>query len=296
MREEVSVLYKKKLVETLKAFDEFCTESGLNYFACSGTAIGAVRHKGFIPWDDDIDVYMLREDYDRLIKIRNNLFETHYRIAEMGDEGYIYSFAKFYDSNTTLVEVDEYPTCCIGVYVDIFPLDEVSGNIEEVKQKKEEYEKLFDQYQLTYRTPKLYWILANAFHFNFAFLWKRLYPRYCSRKKKEQIRQRFMDYEMKWREEKGEKLFFHHALYKTEKEIFEKEWFHSYLYMPFEDYQVRVNTEYDKYLTRLFGDYMTPPPVEQQVSHHFHYYLNLKEGLSLSQVKERISKGEKLVY
>ena len=296
MDEVVSKLYKEKLVETLKAFDEFCTVNGLNYYACSGTAIGAVRHKGFIPWDDDIDVYMLRSDYDKLIEMRSKLSGNHFRIVELGDEGYNYSFAKFYDTNTTLVEVEEYPTCCIGVYVDIFALDEVSGQIEQVNKKKEEYEKLLKQYQLTYRTPKLYWILANIFHLNFRYLWETLYPRYCSKKKKVYIRKKFIDFEMSWRKEKGEKLFFHHAIYKTEKEIFEKDWFRSYIYMPFENYKVRLNTEYDKYLTRLFGDYMTPPPEEKRVPHHPHFYLNLNEGLSYAEVKRRIRKGERLVY
>ena len=295
MDEKTSVLYKKKLVETLKAFDEFCTENGLNYFACSGTAIGAVRHKGFIPWDDDIDVYMLREDYDRLVEIRSKLNNTHYKIAEMGDEGYVYSFAKFYDTHTTLVETPSFPTCCIGVYVDIFALDEVNDN-DELRKKKEEYEFLLENYQKTYCSYTAYWFFANLFHFNFKYLKNTLTPRLCSRKKKEEIRKRFVDYEMAWRKEKGDKLFFHHAIYKIEKEIFEKEWFDSYEYLPFEDYKVRVNKDYDKYLSRLFGDYMILPPVEKRMPHHPHYYLNLNEGLDVREVKRRVAKGEYLVY
>ena len=66
--------------------------------------------------------------------------------------------------------------------------------------------------------------------------------------------------------------------------------------MPFEDFRIRVNTEYEKYLSQLFGDYMTPPPEDKRVSNHHHYYLNLKEGLSLEEATDRIKRGERLVY
>lgn len=293
----LTILYKKKLVEALKAFDKFCTANELNYFACSGTALGAVRHKGFIPWDDDIDIYMLRKDYNRLITLREKLNDTKYKITELGDEGYIYPFAKFYDTQTTLVEQKNFPTCCIGVYIDIFALDEVDGNIEKLAQKKEEYERLFENFQLTYCSPSLYLVLSNIYHFNFRYLWKLIKLHYCSLKRKKEVRKQFIEYEKLWQtEEGGGKLYFHHAIYKIEKEIFEKKWFDSYLYLPFEDYKIRMNIEYDKYLSRLFGDYMTPPPVEKRQPHHPHYYLNLKEGLSQEEVKQRIKRGEYLVY
>ena len=295
MNEQASVLYKKKLAETLKVFDEFCNSNGLNYFASCGTAIGAVRHKGFIPWDDDIDVYMLRDDYDRLIALRSQLNDTHYRIAEMGDEGYVYSFAKFYDSNTTLVEYSGFPSCRIGVFIDIFALDEVEDN-NELRQKKAEYERLLERYQNTFFSPSLHWLFYNATHLEFKKLWKTMSVCCCSKKRKASIRKKFIDYEMTWRKEKGSFLFFHKSVYKIEKEIFTKDWFESYIYLPFEDHRIRVNKEYDKYLTQLFGDYMTPPPIDEQKTHHFHYYLNLIESLTIDEVRRRIKRGEKLVY
>ena len=294
MDENASILYKKKLIEALKAFDEFCNANDLNYYACSGTAIGAVRHKGFIPWDDDIDIYMLRADYNRLIELRSKLNGGHYRIAELGDEGYVYAFAKFYDSNTTLVEYSCYPTCRIGVYIDIFALDEVEDD-EDLRQKKIEYERLSTRFQKTFFSPSWNWIRGNLLRMRFKDIWETLSLCYCRKSKKTSIRNKFIEYEMKWRNDRGDFLFFHKSLYKIDKEIFRKEWFKSYVYLPFEDYRIRVNKEYDKYLTHLFGDYMTPPPVEQQKSHHYHYYLNLKESLTLEEVKRRIKRGERTV-
>ena len=296
MEDEILIEYKNRLLQTFVAFDEFCTTYGLNYFACSGTAIGAVRHKGFIPWDDDIDVLMLRKDYDRLIQLRSHLNETHYRIADLGDEGYIYPFAKFYDTNTTLQEYKAFPTCCLGVYVDIFPLDEVPDNIDKVRKAKVQYEQLFRDFQNTFFKPSLRWGLSSIYHLTFKTMFRTLYCCNAAKKRKEVLREQFVKFENNWIKDKGPNLLVHHAIYSLEREIFPMEWFDSYIYMPFENYQIRVCSDYDKYLTHLFGDYMTLPPVEDQVSHHSHYYLNLKEGLTTDEVKRRVSKGEHLVY
>ena len=296
LNQEALDRYKELLVQTLKAFDQFCTKNGINYYACSGTAIGAVRHGGFIPWDDDIDVYMLRSDYDKLISIRNNLFETHYRIAELGDDGYIYPFAKFYDCNTTLIEYKEFPCCCIGVYIDIFALDEVSDELEDVKFKKKTYESLFLDFQNTYRRITLSGILYCLRHLKITELFRGLCMSFKSDKAKEKIRKRFIDYEMQWRKDTGNRLMHHHSIYKLEKELFRKDWFNSYHYLPFEDYKVRICDGFDSYLTQLFGDYMTPPPEEKRLSTHSHYYLNLKEGLTLEEVNKRVRKGESHLF
>lgn len=296
MTKEVERLFKAKLVDALRAFDGFCNEHGLDYYACSGTTIGAVRHQGFIPWDDDIDVFMLRADYDRLMELSPKLASTHYRIAKLGDEGYIYPFAKFIDTDTTLIEQNAFPDCCIGVYVDVFPLDEVSSSIDDVRSKKVKFERLLDDFQHTYRRLSFGWIAYNVKKFRLAELFRSLSIGLGSEKRKEAVRDRFIRYENDWSKEHGPLLYTHHAIYKLENELFEKSVFSDYRYMPFEDFRIRVNTEYDKYLTQLFGDYMTPPPVDKRVSAHHHYYLNLKEGLSLEEATDRIRKGERLVY
>jgi len=296
MAQEVERLYKARLVMALRAFDGFCTDKGLEYFACSGTAIGAVRHHGFIPWDDDIDVYMLRKDYDRLMALAPELVSTQYRIVKLGDEGYIYPFAKFYDAGTTLIEKEEFPSCCIGAYVDIFPLDEVSSDIEDVRRKKKEYMRLFSDFQDTYRRVTSGWVAYHLKKMRLKSLLRSLSICLGSAKRKEAVRNAFISYETGWNRERGPVLYNHHAIYKLENELFDKSVFDSSQYMPFEDYKVRVNTEYDKYLSQLFGDYMTPPPVSQRVSTHHHYYLNLKEGLTADQARERIKKGERLVF
>ena len=286
---------KSKLVDALRAFDGFCNENDLGYYACSGTALGAVRHQGFIPWDDDIDVFMLRPDFERLMELAPRLESTHYRIAALGDEGYIYPFAKFYDTDTTLIEYSEYPDCLIGVYVDIFPLDEVSSDIEEVRKQKETYERLFADFLYTFRRLDFGWFAYNLKRLTFRELFRSLSICFGSERRKEAVRNRFISYERDWSKEQGPVLYTHHAIYRLENELFAKPVFSEYEYLPFEDYKVRVNTRYDEYLSQLFGDYMTPPPEDKRVSTHHHFYLNLREGLTLEEARNRIRKGERLV-
>ena len=136
-----SITYKEKLIETFYAFDQFCTKNDIKYYAAYGTLIGAVRHKGLIPWDDDVDVYMLREDYDKFCSFRGHV-DSHYDIMDINDENYwLLSLAKFVDTNTTLWELKELPLI-LGVYIDVFPLDEIESDTN--LELKHDYDKYSD--------------------------------------------------------------------------------------------------------------------------------------------------------
>ena len=296
MNQEVLELYKKKLVEIMEFFDKFCHINNLSYFACSGTAIGAVRHKGFIPWDDDIDLFMPRKDYNFLMENRNELLSKGYAIKNLGDEDYIYSYAKLYDINTTLIESSLYPNCNIGVYIDIFPLDEVSGTFDQIRDKKQKYTKEYRLFQDTYLSISGRLLLSCAYHCDFKRLKELIIMSFTSNKKKQLIRDNFCLLESTWAEEKGSLLMTHSCIYSLEKELFPKKWFSEGVYKNFENIKIRISNEYDAYLQQLYGDYMSLPPVEKRVSNHSHYYLNLKEGLPLKIVHERIAKGETIVY
>src|SRR5690554_3302921 len=120
---------KQVIRENLQAIHEFCEEYGLTYYLSDGTLLGAIRHKGMIPWDDDADICMPREDYNKLLELSSKLPEP-YKIGHYSlDSNYIYPFIKFMNSSTEVVEYFGKNTYKAGVWVDIFPLDGTYKNI-----------------------------------------------------------------------------------------------------------------------------------------------------------------------
>ena len=126
-----SVEIKEILLKMLGWFHNFCEENNLRYFAVGGTLLGAVRHKGFIPWDDDVDVGMPRADFEKLEKLIGNKENGRYYFETPSSDrkGYYYAYGKLFDTTTTLVENlrDKLP---MGVYIDVFPFDGVGETKE----------------------------------------------------------------------------------------------------------------------------------------------------------------------
>lgn len=113
---------REKLLATLEEFHDFCEKNSLRYYLFGGTLLGAVRHNGYIPWDDDIDVAMPREDYDLLIGLAgsfNHPFQLRERKVEVE---YVYPYAKLVN-NSLIVEEGFYKPFQSGVWIDVFPLD-----------------------------------------------------------------------------------------------------------------------------------------------------------------------------
>ena len=127
--------YKKKLqskiFEMLKDIDKLCKENDIEYYLISGSALGAVRHKGFIPWDDDLDIGMTDENYFKFLKIcEEKLDKDKYFVqTPKTEKNYYLSFAKIRDITTTLVEENNVDIdITYGVYIDVFPFVGVPNN------------------------------------------------------------------------------------------------------------------------------------------------------------------------
>ena len=144
-----SILFKQKILQTFKFTKKILERHNLKYIACGGTVLGAVRHQGFIPWDDDIDIYMPREDYNKFIQLNSESEKEGYQIVSVEHSyGYYLPFAKVIDNNTTIWELKEIPYL-IGVYVDIFPLDEFPYSDTEITDIQNKATKLFNSYLFT---------------------------------------------------------------------------------------------------------------------------------------------------
>lgn len=116
---------QKKILEIMKAFDSVCRSHNLHYYMLGGTMLGAVRHKGFIPWDDDADFGLPRREYEQLLQLPEECFPKGYKLRHFSKEtGVPYAFIRLEDEQTTCVEARRSGTGYVGgVYVDIFPLD-----------------------------------------------------------------------------------------------------------------------------------------------------------------------------
>jgi lipopolysaccharide cholinephosphotransferase len=134
MKEMTKEEFRTALLDTMSAVDLFCTEHHIHYSVADGTLLGAVRHNGFIPWDDDIDIYMLREDYNRFVSLFPKKYKEQYTMHCLENNPEWHKlFAKVCDDRTLmqneLRSVEQY-----GVNIDVFPVDEVPDNQKEWKR------------------------------------------------------------------------------------------------------------------------------------------------------------------
>lgn len=273
--------WKRIITDVLREFHDICQKNGFRYFACGGTAIGTVRHKGIIPWDDDIDVSMPRPDYDRFI----NYCMSH----DLGDyemagphitENYPIPFIKLCSRKTTLIEEDDTP-CIIGAYIDIFPIDGTSDDIQEAVRLKKRYNRIWNKLEAisTRNSFSEYMALLKTPHEWGRFIVKTV--GFFFRKPLRKYLLHLLDsISRKHPFETSSNIVIYCGSY-NEKEIMPKTFCEGDdISMPFEDISIMMPSGYDDYLTRIYGDYMQLPPVEKQVSHHFHAVTDLKKRLT----------------
>lgn len=276
------------ILDILKAFMKICKDNGLTYYCCAGTAIGAVRHHGIIPWDDDIDVIMPRPDYDRLLEIAKTAdFGEYEIITPYDDETYPLYFSKISNRNTTLIEDRRIP-CVIGLYVDIFPLDATDDDVAKARRLKDRYTKIINRLNAvsTHNTFGEYLSLLKKKEEWGRFAIKTLAFFCRSALRRHLIRQmdrlsHLYDYD------KAKNVQVYTGSY-GHREVFPKSWLGKGKEFPFEDTTVMLPECYDEYLRHFFNDYMQFPPVEQRIEKHNRAYLNIHKKETREEIRKKV--------
>lgn len=287
--------YKSKLLDTLRFAISFFDEYGLNWFVASGSCLGAIRHQGMIPWDDDIDVFMPRSDYEKLLDLKPKMIGSGFDVVSLRDDGYYTNFGKIINSSTTIWERKEWPFV-IGVYIDIFPLDRTELTTGEFTKKYKKYYNSLKKYRRSITSFSYYSVVSlfREHHYYSAFT-RLLDPFFHPFKSL--FYKSLLHNEHIFDKPHGSQLITPFWMYGL-RELYQSKWFDDYCLMPFEDMLVRVPIGYHEYLKYVYGDYMIPPPIEKRNAHHQDYftYINLTQHLDITEVQKRVQAGEKIIY
>lgn len=254
---------QKIQLSILKNLTKILEANYIPYFLAYGSTLGAVRHQGFIPWDDDIDIFIYAKDYE---KLRNIFSRTDTGDLEFHDystkKGYPYVFPKVIDKTTELKEnTFSHLDYMCGVYVDIFPIFEVSDNRIFYWA---DCIKTYIQYGIVkayYTKPKhgVRMILhkISSILFNPIKAQTRLFNRYTNM-------------EIKGNYVKEPNMF-------SRDQLIKKEYFEESIIVDFEDLRVPIFSKFDSYLTDAYGDYMKIPPENKRVSAHNIIHLKIEK-------------------
>lgn len=255
-------------VDILKDFDFLCKKYNLDYFMLGGSGIGTIRHHGFIPWDDDIDVAMTREHYEKFVSILDQEMGDKYKIlTPLVDKNYACNVTHLQKKGTKFVpELSKNLKCDLCIDIDIFPLDNLA---DDPKLRNRQLHRTWFYSKLLYLVGSgspiiplsgikkvvascichIVHFFLKLFHISPAWIYSML--------RKEQMR--YNDIPCKYM------CPFEVTMAKTA--YISKEEMYPLIRVPFESIEVYMPKEYDVYLRRLFGDYMQIPPVEKRVNH-----------------------------
>lgn len=269
----------------LKEVDRICRKHGIKYMLFAGTALGAVRHGGFIPWDDDLDVCMLRSEYDKFLSVaQNELDPSVYHVQKEYSEHWMGCFSKIRKNNTAFMEkvVPKDREQHQGIYIDIFPCDNLANG--KLAAKLQFYSsKIVIAKCLTKKGYLTNSIAKKAFMF-----FCRILPF-----------KPFLNKALRRKDGSSDRVHsFFAASHSFEKSCYSRKWFEENVSMKFEDGEYPVSAHYDKLLSVLYGDYMQIPAPEDRVckehailvdfDNSYEKYVGMQENMKFDELTKSI--------
>lgn len=251
-------------IDILKEFDCICKKHNIKYCIVGGTMLGAIRHNGFIPWDNDIDVAMMRVEYEKFVKIYNSEIDNqkYYFQDHKNTKGYRWGYAKLRRKDTCFIRRgQEHMKYESGVAIDIFPLDNIPNSnimrrvyncfctiIRKILWSEVGYVSENNKFK------KVFYKIAKKIPLNLVFSFYELLINICKNKNSIWVRKLTIPYPNN--KEYGIK----------------KEYYENIKDIEFEGILFSGISEYDEYLKCWFGDYMKMPPIENRVGQSYSYY------------------------
>ncbi len=255
-------------LEILKTVADICEEQNLRYYLIYGTLIGAIRHKGYIPWDDDVDIMMPRPDYDKLMEYMYSHKKDYPDLKVFNHDvskDYPYMITRISNDNY-VINMDNEKPYGMGVFIDIYPYDGLGNTKEEALKFGLKGDRLSSLcYQATrkrYAVETTTSFIRKIVKFP-VFLIAKICGKNMFQNKLEKLA-RVKDYD------KSKYVGCVVWLSGGMKDIFPRAWFDEYIMVEYEGYKFRAPKAYDKTLRHVYGDYMQLPPEKDRVGHHYY--------------------------
>lgn len=274
---------QSKILEIYCEVKRICDRHKLRYYAIYGTCIGAVRHKGFIPWDDDLDIGMPYGDYIMFMEIVPKELKKTFELLPMGKLNHSTCiFAKVHNVETTMIEYEElnYPDSYKGVYIDIFPMcglpnNEMACNLFMLKAKIIAYGYIFSRRKGSAEASRTRKLFYNLFVQPITCLSKNFWLK-------------------QWNSLLGKHDFdtsYCIACFCATSKVIQRKWFDKVVTMPFENTEIPIPEGYNEYLNQEYGNYMAFPPETERIPIHSGGIIDLNNSYTVYQRKSGENNG-----